>query len=73
MHMGRPTSALRTAVFGLFGIFMVKGAVLAFAAAGAYATRGEVGAVMMLPVGVLLSAMAIYTVRETASGLRSVL
>jgi hypothetical protein len=73
MHMGRPTSALRTAVFGLFGIFMVKGAVLAFAVAGAYATRGEVGAVMMLPVGVLLSAMAIYSVRETASGLRSVL
>lgn len=73
MHMGRSTSALRTAVFGLFGLFMVKGAVLAFAVAGTYATRGEISAVMLLPVGVLLSAMAIYSVRETASGLRSVL
>ena len=73
MHMGRGSSALRTAIFALFGVFMVKGAVLAFAAAGSYATRGEVGAVMLLPAGVLLSAMALYSLRETATGLRSVL
>ena len=73
MHPGRHSSALRTAVFGLFGLFMVKGAVLAFAATGTFATRGEPGAVLLLPAGVALSAMAIYSLRETAAGLRSVL
>ena len=73
MHPARRSSALRTAVFALFGIFMVKGAVLAFASVGHYATQGEIGSLMLLPIGVLLSAMALYTVREAATGLRSVL
>ncbi len=73
MHMGRHSSALRTAVFGLFGILMIKGAVMAFAVTGRYATQGELGAVMLLPIGVALSAMALYSLRETATGLRSVL
>jgi hypothetical protein len=73
MHMGQGSSALRTAIFALFGIFMVKGAVLAFAATGSYATQDELGAVMLLPASVLLSAMALYSLRETPSGMRSVL
>ena len=73
MHMGRSSSALRTAVCALFAIFMVKAAVLAFAIASTYATRGEIGAVMLVPMAVLLSTMAIYSVREAAFGLRSAL
>ncbi len=73
MQLPPHRSALRTAVFALFGLFMVQGAVLAFAVAGNYATQGEFGALMLLPAGVLLSAMALYSLRETALGLHSVL
>ena len=73
MHINRPASALSTAVFGLSALLLVKGAVLAFALVVYYALDGQVHALVFAPVAFLTSAMALYTLRVTATGLRSVL
>jgi len=47
--------------------------VLAFALVAYYALDGRVHALVFAPVAFVTSAMALYTLRVTATGLRSVL
>ena len=73
LHINRPASALSTAIFGMFAVLLVKAAVLAFALVAYYALDGQVHALVFAPVAFVTSAMALYTLRVTATGLRSVL
>ncbi len=73
VRLNGPASALSTALHGMFGVLFVKGAVLAFALVAHLALDGQLAAIAFVPVGVVTSAMALYTLRSTAAGLLSVM
>jgi hypothetical protein len=57
----------------MFALLLVKGVVLAFALVVHYALDGQAHALVFAPVAFVTSVMALYTLRVTATGLRSVL